>query len=573
MEIMSNRRILYMNFKDLNLSSEVARALEEMGFETPTPIQAQAIPEVLEGHDIIGQAQTGTGKTAAFGIPLLEKIDPSVRKPQALILCPTRELAVQVANEFQKLGKFLHNVKCMPVYGGEPIRFQIMGLRKGVQIIVGTPGRVIDHINRKTLKLSHVNTVILDEADEMLNMGFREDIEGILEQVENEEKQMLLFSATMPKPILDITHKFQKNPKLIKVVNKELTTKNVTQQAYHIKSALKTEALCRLVDVHQPKLSLVFCNTKRTVDEVTDRLLQKGYAADKIHGDIDQKLRLDVLSKFNRGLINILVATDVAARGIDINDVEAVFNYDVPEKEDYYVHRIGRTGRAGRKGASYTLVGEREGYRLRNIISYTKVRIEKSSVPTIKKVNKSKINQFKEDLKLSMDNNENLEKYMDVITALENEGYLPNQIAAALLASSMEICEQDEIDFTPSRRSRDDRDSRGRSRDRRGGGDRRERRSSDRGERRERRDRGGDSKNMSRLHINLGKTHGIREKDIVGAIAGEAQIRGREIGAIDMYDKFTFVEIPKEQSTHVLDTMNKSRIRGKKIRVEVANAK
>lgn len=556
-----------MNFNELNLSVEVTRALEDMGFEKATPIQAEAIPPVLEGLDIIGQAQTGTGKTAAFGIPLLEKIDPKIKNPQALILCPTRELAVQVANEFRKLGKYKTNVKCMAIYGGEPIRFQIMGLRKGCQIIVGTPGRVIDHINRKTIKLNHVNTMILDEADEMLKMGFREDIESILGSVENEQRQMLLFSATMPKPILDITHKFQNNPKLIKVVSKELTTKNVTQQAFNVRSALKVEALTRLLGVHKPKLSLVFCNTKRTVDEVTDQLLQKGYACDKIHGDIDQKIRLDVLSKFNRGLINILVATDVAARGIDINDVEAVFNFDVPEKEDYYVHRIGRTGRAGRSGASYTLVGEREGYRLRNIMGYTKCKIERCEVPTIKKVNKSKIQQFKENLKVKMDSTEDLEKYMDIILALENDGYMPSQIAAALLASNLEISEQDEVDFAPVRRRRDDRDRhQGRRNDR--GGDRRRGDRRD-GERRDRRLRG----NVSRLHINLGKKHGIREKDIVGAIAGEAGIRGREIGSIEMYDKFTFVEIPDQHAGHVIEVMNKSRIRGKKIRVENAKAK
>ncbi len=337
-----------MKFTELDISKNLLKAVMDMGFEEATEIQEKSIPLILSGRDMIGQSQTGTGKTAAFALPVLDRVDPKINKPQVIVLCPTRELAVQVCGEFNKLSKYT-GIKSFPVYGGEPIFRQISALKRGAQIIIGTPGRLMDHMNRKTIKLDHVKSIILDEADEMLNMGFREDIETILKNIPTEDIQTILFSATMPKSIMDITHLYQNNPKIVKITRKELTTDTIDQRYYHVLEHHKLEVLRRLLDVYNPKLTLIFCNTKRKVDEVTELLQDSGYASDKIHGDMNQVVRLSVLGKFNKGVINILVATDVAARGLDIQNVEAVVNYDVPENEEYYVHRIGRTGRAGKK--------------------------------------------------------------------------------------------------------------------------------------------------------------------------------------------------------------------------------
>ncbi|MBQ2802298.1 MAG: DEAD/DEAH box helicase, partial [Lachnospiraceae bacterium] len=315
-----------------------------MGFQKLSPIQEQAIPYLLEGEDIIGQAQTGTGKTAAFGIPAIQKIDSELRKLQTIILCPTRELAIQAAEELRKIAKYMHGIKILPIYGGQEIGRQISALR-GVQVVVGTPGRVMDHMRRHTIKLDYVNMVVLDEADEMLNMGFREDMELILGQIPNEH-QTALFSATMPKPILEITSQFQRDAKLVKVAAKELTIPLVSQKYYRVKSQDKDAACIRLLEYYQPKLCLIFCNTKKKVDEVAEVLKLHGYQAEGLHGDMSQAQRDVAMNRFRNGSTNILIATDVAARGIDVDDVEAVINYDVPQDIEYYVHRIGRTGRA-----------------------------------------------------------------------------------------------------------------------------------------------------------------------------------------------------------------------------------
>ena len=310
-------------FDELELNQAIIRAIEEMGFEEPSPIQANAIPVILSGKDIVGQAQTGTGKTAAFSIPLLQKIDPKNRNLQAVVLCPTRELAIQVAEEVRKIALFMHGIKILPVYGGQEISKQIRSLKSGVQIIIGTPGRVMDHMRRKTVKFDSVNMMILDEADEMLNMGFREDIETILSQIP-EERQTIMFSATMPAPILDIAKTYQKSPEMIRVVKKELTVPKIEQYYYEVTPKNKEEVLSRLLDMYNPKLSLVFCNTKRQVDELTSALQGRGYFAEGLHGDLKQQQRDRVMNAFRNGRTEILVATDVAARGIDVDDVEAV---------------------------------------------------------------------------------------------------------------------------------------------------------------------------------------------------------------------------------------------------------
>lgn len=365
------------------LDTRIVRAIREMGFEKLTPIQEQAIPYLLEGKDIIGQAQTGTGKTAAFGIPLLQKVNPDLRKLQAIVLCPTRELAVQAAEELRKLAKYMHGIKVLPVYGGQDISRQISGLR-GVQIIVGTPGRVMDHMNRHTIKMTHVKLVVLDEADEMLNMGFREDMELILGAIEGEH-QTALFSATMPKPILEITGKFQKNAQLIKVATKELTIPLVTQKYFRVRQEDKNAAMLRLLEFYQPHLCLIFCNTKKMVDELTGFLKENDFQAEGLHGDLPQNQRDLAMGRFRAGTTNILIATDVAARGIDVDNVEIVLNYDVPQDIEYYVHRIGRTGRAGKKGRSFTFVSGREVYQIREIERFCHTTIEEQKLPSASK--------------------------------------------------------------------------------------------------------------------------------------------------------------------------------------------
>ena len=374
------------------LDNRIVRAIREMGFEKLSPIQEQAIPNLLQGEDIIGQAQTGTGKTAAFGIPAIQHINPDVKKLQTIILCPTRELAIQAAEELRKIAKYMHGIKVLPVYGGQDIGRQIAGLR-GVQIIVGTPGRVMDHMRRHTIKLDLVNMVVLDEADEMLNMGFREDMELILGQIPGEH-QTALFSATMPKPILEITDRFQKDAKLVKVAAKELTIPLVSQKFYRVKNQDKDAACVRLLEYYQPKLTLIFCNTKKKVDELADLLKTQGFQAEGLHGDLSQAQRDVAMNRFRNGGASILIATDVAARGIDVDDVEAVINYDIPQDIEYYVHRIGRTGRAGRKGRSFTFANSREIGKIREIERVCHTTITEKKLPGAAKVLKAKADKY-----------------------------------------------------------------------------------------------------------------------------------------------------------------------------------
>jgi len=374
------------------LDPRIRRALSDMGFETLTPIQEQAIPSLLEGKDIIGQAQTGTGKTAAFGIPLIARVDPSLQKLQAVVLCPTRELAIQAAEELRKIAKYIEGLRILPVYGGQDITRQIRAL-PGVQIIVGTPGRVMDHMNRHTVKLEQVSMVVLDEADEMLNMGFREDMEVILGAIPGEH-QTALFSATMPKPILEITKQFQKDAVNVKVTAEELTIPLVSQKYFLVKSKDKDAATVRLLEYYQPRLCLIFCNTKMKVEELAEVLKKNDFQAEGLHGDLIQHQRDIVMGRFRNGSTNILIATDVAARGIDVDDVEIVINYDIPKDNEYYVHRIGRTGRAGKSGQSFTFAGARELYRIREIERYCKTTIEEKKLPDPSKVLKSKAKKY-----------------------------------------------------------------------------------------------------------------------------------------------------------------------------------
>ncbi|MBH0160846.1 MULTISPECIES: DEAD/DEAH box helicase [Fictibacillus] len=427
-------------FQELGLSPELLQSINNMGFEEATPIQRDTIPTALKGTDLIGQAQTGTGKTAAFGIPLIEKMDTRSRFVQGIVLAPTRELAVQVAEELNKIGQF-KGIKTLPIYGGQSIVRQIKALKNGPHIVVGTPGRVQDHINRKTLKLDSVHTVVLDEADEMLNMGFVEDIEKILENVPT-ERHTMLFSATMPKQIQNLAAKFMKDVLLIKVKASEMTVKNIEQEYVEVKERQKFDALCRFMDIHSPELAIVFGRTKRRVDELSEALSKRGYSAEGIHGDLPQAKRDKVLRAFKNNTIEVLVATDVAARGLDISGVSHVYNFDIPQDPESYVHRIGRTGRAGKTGYALTFITPREIDHLYTIEKITKRKMVKRAIPSV-----SEAMEGQQQI--------TLEKLMEVVEQDNFNGYkqtavelLEENDSVTLLAAALKLLTK-EPDMTP----------------------------------------------------------------------------------------------------------------------------
>lgn len=555
-----------IRFDELQLDERILRAVTDMGFEAMSPIQAQAIPVQMEGRDVIGQAQTGTGKTAAFGIPLLQKTDRDSKRLQAIALCPTRELAIQVAEEIRRLAKYMHGIKVLPIYGGQDIVRQIRGLKDGVQIVIGTPGRVMDHMRRKTIKFDQVHTVILDEADEMLNMGFLEDMETILGQLPD-ERQTVMFSATMPMAIQEIARKFQNNPVNVKVVKKELTVPKVTQYYYEVKPKTKVEVMCRLLDMYAPKLSVAFCNTKKQVDELVQELQGRGYFAEGLHGDLKQEQRDRVMNSFRNGTTEILVATDVAARGIDVDDVGAVFNYDIPQDDEYYVHRIGRTGRAGKEGIAFSFVVGKEVYKLRDIQRYCKTKIIPQAIPSLDDITAIKAEKIMEQVKELLAGTDLTGMIHIVEQKLVEEDYTSLDVAAALLKLAMGEENEDIADSGRLARSLDELDRYGWDRKDRGRGN------GNRGGRSGGRDRDGrpDRSDMVRLFVNIGKNQNVRPGDILGAIAGEAGIPGRMVGSIDMYDKYTFVEVPSDNAREVMKAMKNVKIKGKSVRMEVAH--
>jgi ATP-dependent RNA helicase DeaD len=525
-----------MKFDELNIDERILRAIEDMGFEETSPIQTQAIPAVCDGIDVVGQAQTGTGKTAAYTIPMLMKIDPQIKKPQAIVLCPTRELAVQVAEEIRKLAKYMSDIKVLPVYGGQEIVRQIKSLKTGVQIIVGTPGRVMDHMRRKTVKFDNINMVILDEADEMLDMGFREDMETILTETP-EDRQTVMFSATMPKAIMDIARNFQKDARIIKVVRKELTVSNIEQFYYEVRPKNKTEVLCRLIDIYNPRLSVVFCNTKRQVDELISELKGRGYFADGIHGDMKQQQRDRVMDDFRSGKVDILIATDVAARGIDVDDVDMVFNYDIPQDEEYYVHRIGRTGRAGRSGMALSFISGKEVYKLKDIERYCKTKILAKPVPSLDDVKNTKLDNMFDKIRQTIEEGGLTDMVNLVEEHVNQEEYTSMDMAAALLKMLIgdTLDREDEVEEFHF-------------------------------------DTDKDHSRMVRLFINIGKKDKIKPANILGAIAGESGMPGKLVGAIDMMDNYTFVDVPAIHAEKILKAMNDNvQIKGRRVNVEKAN--
>ena len=524
----------------LGIDSRILKAIRDMGFDSASPIQAKAIPVELEGRDVIGQAQTGTGKTAAFGIPMLMSIDPKVKKIQGVILCPTRELAIQVSEELLRYSRYMHGIRILPVYGGQDIMKQFKGLKDGVQIVVGTPGRVMDHMRRGTIKCDHVKMIVLDEADEMLDMGFIDDMKTILSEMP-EERQTVMFSATMPKEIQAIASEQMTDPYTVRIAKKELTVPKITQYYYDIKPSIKTEVLCRLIDLYEPKLSVVFCNTKKKVDELTDEMKSRGYYAEGLHGDLTQAQRDRVMKNFRMAHTEILIATDVMARGIDVEDIEAVFNYDIPQDDEYYVHRIGRTGRAGREGRAFSLVVGRDIYKLREIQKYCRTTILPQPVPTLDHDSSSM------------------------------------ELAAALLkmrlGSEADETEDEFADFATPRLlseldKKEGRGRRGEGRADRGG--RGGRRGESRGEGRRERDHRHDDDDMVRLFINVGRKARITPGDLVGAIAGESGISGRMVGAIDIYDSYSFVDVDRRNAEKVLKAMKNVHIKGLSVHMEKA---
>ncbi len=528
-----------MRFDEIGLSEEILRATEQIGFTEMTEIQEKSIPVILEGKDVIGRSNTGTGKTAAFGIPAVEKIKKdSPEGVRTLILCPTRELAVQAADEIRKFSQFMPWVKVSAVYGGAAMDRQIRELKRGANIVVGTPGRVMDHIRRRTLKLERLETIILDEADEMLNMGFREDIEEILQYVP-EERQTILFSATMPPEIMAITENYQKSPVVIKTLSKSRTVEAIDQSYYAVSSGKKADALYVLWLYNAPKSSMVFCNTKKMVDELTEFLASKGVKAAGIHGDMKQLQRTTVMNSFKSGRINVLVATDVAARGIDVSGVDAVFNFDLPQDNEYYIHRIGRTGRAGKSGKAYTLVsGRKQVYAIKSLAKYTKSEITEQQLPDKSEIIGSKLEAFAE----------RIENYCqrDIVTEtdrlfeiLAEKGISAEQIARALCSRKISkelknIPEVHSETYKTEKRSR----------------------------------KGGNGKTV-KVDINIGRMHKIAPNYILGALVDATGMSGKDFGKIDIHDRHTTVEVPDSESGYIIDSMKNSRINGNKVTVRL----
>jgi ATP-dependent RNA helicase DeaD len=432
-------------FSELGLSEPLLQAIGRLGYEKAAPIQAEAIPLIMAGNDVVGQSQTGSGKTAAFAIPAVEFVDPKSRVVQALVLCPTRELAIQVSEEIHKLSAFKRGIHSVPIYGGQSYDRQIRALKQGVQIVIGTPGRMLDHLERGTLKLESVRMVVLDEADEMLDMGFRDDIEKILRTVPK-QRQFVCFSATMSKPILELIRTYAPESKTVRIEHKILTVPTVEQGYYESRGHSKTEILTRLIDLYDLKLGIVFCNTKRMVDSLTEELIGRGYSADRIHGDMNQGQRDRVMNKFRSSGLEFLVATDVAARGIDVDNVEVVFNYDLPWDEEDYIHRIGRTGRIGRSGRAFSLVAGREIHKLQSIERFTRTKISRRQVPSLEEVGEKRTNLFFERIRASLKEG-TFQEETRIVDRLLEQGYSSTDIACALVRE----LRKDEVRMTESR--------------------------------------------------------------------------------------------------------------------------
>lgn len=525
------------SFEDLHLDRKILAALKDMGFEEPSPIQKGAIPLALEGEDLIGQAQTGTGKTAAFGIPIIQKINEKDRHIQALVMSPTRELCIQVADEISKIGR-TKRVRVLPVYGGQPIERQIRSLKRGIQVVIGTPGRLLDHIRRGTIDLEYVNFLVLDEADEMLDMGFVDDMENIIKNVPP-ERQTMLFSATMPRPILSISKKYMRAPKMV-AIHKEVVTAPTIDQ-YYYETRDKVDGLCRILDTTDDCKMIIFCRTKKGVDELVIALATRGYEAEGLHGDLSQNQRDRVMKKFRSGQVDILVATDVAARGLDIDNITHVVNFDVPSDSESYVHRIGRTGRAGNTGVALTFITPREFRQLKLIERSIKTKILRGTLPTDASVLERQREQIVSKMQTILEQ-DRYQDYLPIVETLEKD-YDIQDIAAAALKFMQEGTKALE---EPEEEGESLSDSLANT---------------------------GAKPGMVRLFINIGRSSRVTVRDIVQSIAIEAEIPARSIGRISIYDKFSFVEVPMEYAEKVLGVMHRNTIRGCRVNMEPAKAR
>ncbi len=518
-----------IKFSELPVSSRIVRAVRDMGFETATEIQEKAIPLILQGKDVLGRSNTGTGKTAAFGIPAIEAAQPLQRHPGALILCPTRELVLQVTNELRKFAKYKEGIRITPVYGGEPIDYQIQQLKKGSAIVVGTPGRIMDHLRRRTLRLNELNMMILDEADEMLNMGFKEDIETILKSVpEDRHHQTILFSATWPEAILKITEQFQYDPVRVEIDSAQRTIDTIAQSYYEVPKGQKNLALEVLLEMYRPALCMIFCNTKKMVDELSETLGKAGYQSSCLHGDIKQETRTKVMNQFRSGAFPILIATDVAARGIDVDDVDLVINYDLPQDDEYYIHRVGRTGRAGKSGEAISLIYPSQRKDLSRIMTYTKADIRKKLFPDSEQLKTFSRRRFIDEITEACRKG-NDDDTIALTYELMSQGIAPFNLISALIAMNYRPRDIDTAALIKAQTKRKDR--------------------------------------MKPLYLNLGKQDGIRIGHVVAAIIEASGIDADAIGAVHVHARDTSVDIDASQLELVMRKMKKTKIRGKAVRV------
>ena len=543
-------------FNQLALKKPLLKALDEVGYETPSPIQAQTIPLLLEGRDVLGQAQTGTGKTAAFALPILSNLDLKQKDPQVLVLAPTRELAIQVAEAFQKYARHLKGFHVLPVYGGQDYRGQIHALKRGVHVVVGTPGRVMDHMRRGTLKLTNLKALVLDEADEMLRMGFIDDVEWVLEQ-SPADRQIALFSATMPQQIRRIATKHLNKPEQITIKTRTSTVETIRQRFWPVSGVHKLDALTRILEAEHFDGMLVFVRTKIATVELAEKLEARGYDAAALNGDIPQNQRERTIQQLKKGKLDILVATDVAARGLDVERISHVVNYDIPYDTEAYVHRIGRTGRAGRKGDAILFVAPRERRLLGAIEKATRQKIEIMELPSTELINDKRIAKFKQRITDTLAN-EDLELFARLIEQYEQEHNIPAQEVAAALARLLQGDTPLLLQHKPQRKA-DKSWDRGESPPRR----KQARKSGDRSPRKE----SAPEKGMRRFRIEVGHNHDVKPGNIVGAIANEAGLDSQYIGRINIYDDYSLIDLPEGMPREVFNDLKRTRVAGQQLRI------
>ena len=569
-------------FADLNLSDELLKAVTDQGYEQPSPIQAEAIPPLIEGRDLLGQAQTGTGKTAAFALPLLGNIDASNKAPQLLILAPTRELAIQVAEACQQYAKHLTGVNVLPIYGGQSYTIQLKQLKRGAQVVVGTPGRVMDHMRRKTLSLDKLNALVLDEADEMLRMGFIDDVKWVLEK-SPPDRQIALFSATMPREVKKVADQHLQNPVHIKIASKTATASSISQRYWIVKGTHKLDAITRILESEETDGVIVFVRTKNATVELADKLAARGFRSEALNGDVVQATREKIVDRLKGGKLDILVATDVVARGLDVERISHVINYDVPHDTESYIHRIGRTGRAGRTGKAIIFIAPREKRMLGSIERATKQKIEPMDLPTVQDINQNRKQRFKDKIANAI-SDENLDFFSQLVAELQQEKEVSTeQIAAATaflaqgetpLVLDEKAMAKDKMQYNSGSNSFSDRPSRG-SRERNGSRERGRERSA-RGERDRPAPKVGATAlkefpdvEMQRFRLDVGRVNNVKPGNIVGAIANEAELESKYIGEIEIRDDYSTVDLPADMPKGVMSLLKKTRVAGRPLDISI----